>query len=95
MLIEYDSKVTEAQSKGGTHHREVDGYNIITIKNFKDHLTVFKQQENRITKGGQATSCLWLSERRYLQSAIIQVEMQKSYALFVKNFWSFGLKRNN
>lgn len=87
MLIEYDSKVTEAQTRGETHRRDVDGFNIKTIKNFKDHLSVFKQLENNISKGSHSTSCLWLSERRYLQSAITQVEMQKAYAQYVKNFW--------
>ncbi len=87
MLIEYDSKVTEAQNRGETHRREVDGFNIKAIKNFKDHLAVFKQLEVNISKGAHSSSCLWLSERRYLQSAITQVEMQKAYAQFVKHFW--------
>lgn len=85
--MHYETKVAEMHEQWATAFNELQVLFAKAEKYYKDYLSVFKSQEAQITKQGYVTSCLWLSESRYLLNIIYLHSLLTSASELTKTLW--------
>jgi PH domain len=85
--MNYDNKITEAHSCWVSTMNEINSVFNKSDKVYKDYMSLFQAQENRITKNSYVTSCLWLGETRYLSIILYLHSLLVSATTLLKNIW--------
>lgn len=90
--MEYENEISEASSKCQTILNELNFMFVKADKNFRDYINVCNSQDGQIAKQKPVTTCLWLSESRYITTVISLSKLLITYTGLVKMCWEM-LKR--
>lgn len=85
--MDYENRVAEMHGQWQICINELSVLFAKAEKYYKDYLAVFQGQESQINKQVLVTSCLWLSESRYLLTIIFLQSLLNSASGISKSMW--------
>ena len=86
--MNYETKIAELISQWTSSYNEYSSLFIKAERYYKDYLSVFQSQENQIYKQKYVTTCLWLSESRYLITIMYLHSFLASSSVLAKDIWN-------
>jgi hypothetical protein len=83
VVRDYEKKATDANMSMSALSGELHTLSERSAKQFREHLVAFQQLEQQFSKGRVQSTCVWLSERKYMTAVKELLDLHKVYSSFI------------